>query len=136
MTTLSLKNLLVASKSTEVEFPGKPDFKIQVAFLSRETLQNLRKKATNRTFKNHQQVETVNDELFLELYVKSVIKGWTGLKLAYLAELAPINLGDTDPEQELPYSEEDALMLMKSSVAFDNFISEQVSDLGNFKEIK
>lgn len=136
MTTLSLKSLLVASKSTEVEFPGKPDFKIQVSFLSRETLQSLRKKATNKTYKNHQLVETVDDELFLNLYVNSVIKGWSGLKLSYLSELAPISLEDLDPQSELPYSEENALMLMKASTAFDNFISEQVSDLGNFKETK
>jgi hypothetical protein len=134
--SISLKTLLVPSKSLEVEYPGMPDFKIQVAFLSRETLQNIRKKSTKTTFKNRQPVEELNDELFLELYVKSAIKGWSGLKLKYLEQLAPVDLTGQDAEAELEYSEENALYLMKNSTNFDSFVSEQVTDLGNFSASK
>lgn len=136
MTTISLKTLLVPSKSLEVEYPGMPEFKIQVAFLSRETLQSIRKKSTKTTFKNRQPVEELNDELFLELYVKSAIKGWTGLKLKYLEQLAPVDLTDQDLDAELEYSEENALYLMKNSTNFDSFVSEQVTDLANFQTSK
>jgi hypothetical protein len=129
---LSLKSMLVPSKEVTVEYPGMPGFNIQVSFLSRETLQNIRKKATKTTFKNRQPVEELNDDLFLELYVKGSIKGWTGLKMRYLEQLAPVDVSDQDPESELEYTEENALYLMKSSVNFDSFISEQVTDLGNF----
>ena len=132
MSNISLKTLLVPSKALEVEYPGMPDFKIQVAFLSRETLQQIRKKATKTSFKNRQPVEDLNDELFLELYVKASIKGWSGLKLSYLEQLAPVDLSGQDPDAELDYSEENALYLMKNSTNFDTFISEQVTDLGNF----
>jgi hypothetical protein len=134
--SISLKTLLVPSKSLEVEYPGMPDFKIQVAFLSRETLQSIRKKSTKTTFKNRQPVEELNDELFLELYVKSAIKGWSGLKLKYLEQLAPVDLTGQDLEAELEYSEENALYLMKNSTNFDSFVSEQVTDLGNFSASK
>lgn len=134
--SISLKNLLVPSKSLEVEYPGMPDFKVQVAFLSRETLQSIRKKSTKTSFKNRQPVEELNDELFLELYVKSALKGWSGLKLKYLEQLAPVDLTGQDPETELEYSEENALYLMKNSANFDSFISEQVTDLGNFSANK
>ncbi len=134
--SISLKTLLVPSKSLEVEYPGMPDFKIQIAFLSRETLQNIRKKSTKTTFKNRQPVEELNDELFLELYVKSAIKGWSGLKLKYLEQLAPVDLTGQDSEAELEYSEENALYLMKNSTNFDSFVSEQVTDLGNFSASK
>jgi hypothetical protein len=134
--SISLKTLLVPSKSLEVEYPGMPDFKIQVAFLSRETLQSIRKKSTKTTFKNRQPVEELNDELFLELYVKSAIKGWNGLKLKYLEQLAPVDLTGQDSEAELEYSEENALYLMKNSTNFDSFVSEQVTDLGNFSASK
>jgi hypothetical protein len=134
--SISLKTLLVPSKSLEVEYPGMPDFKIQVAFLSRETLQSIRKKSTKTTFKNRQPVEELNDELFLELYVKSAIKGWSGLKLKYLEQLAPVDLTGQDSEAELEYSEENALYLMKNSTNFDSFVSEQVTDLGNFSASK
>ena len=136
MTTLSLKNLLVPSKSLEVEYPGMPEFKVQVAFLSRETLQQIRKKATKTSFKNRQPVEELNDEIFLELYVKAAVKGWKGLKLKYLEQLAPVDLAGQDLEAELEYSEENALYLMKNSTNFDSFISEQVTDLGNFSTNK
>lgn len=134
--SISLKNLLVPSKALEVEYPGMPEFKIQVAFLSRETLQTIRKKSTKTSFKNRQPVEELNDELFLELYVKNAVKGWTGLKLKYLEQLAPVDLTGQDQDAELEYSEENALYLMKNSSNFDSFISEQVTDLGNFSASK
>lgn len=131
---LSLKSLLVPSKEVSVDYPGMPGFTIQISFLSRETLQTIRKKATKTTFKNRQPVEELNDDLFLELYVKGSVKGWTGLKMSYLEQLAPVDVSDQDPNSELEYSEENALYLMKSSVNFDAFISEQVTDLGNFSK--
>jgi hypothetical protein len=136
MSNLSLKSMLVPSKEITVEYPGMPGFEVQVSFLSRETLQNIRKKATKTTFKNRQPVEELNDDLFLELYVKGSIKGWSGLKLNYLEQLAPVDVSDQDPEAELQYTEENALYLMKSSTNFDSFISEQVTDLGNFSKNK
>jgi hypothetical protein len=134
--SISLKNLLVPSKSLEVEYPGMPEFKIQIAFLSRETLQAIRKKSTKTSFKNRQPVEELNDELFLELYVKNAVKGWSGLKLKYLEQLAPVDLTGQDADAELEYSEENALYLMKNSSNFDSFVSEQVTDLGNFSASK
>jgi len=136
MSTFSLKKLLVPSKPLEVEYPGMPDFKIQLSFLSRETLQSIRKKATKTTFKNRQPVDELNDDLFLELYVKASIKGWSGLKLKYVEQLAPIDTTGQDLEAELEYNEENALQLMKNSSNFDAFISEQVTDLGNFSTNK
>jgi hypothetical protein len=136
MSTFSLKTLLVPSKPLEVEYPGMPDFKIQIAFLSRETLQTIRKNSTRTVFKNRQPVEEMNDDLFLELYVKASVKGWTGLKLKYLEQLAPVDLSGQDADAELEYNEENALQLMKSSTNFDAFISEQVTDLGNFSTSK
>ena len=132
MSSLSLKSLLVPSKAVEVEYPGMPGFKVNIAFLSRETLLNIRKKSTKTTFKNRQAVDEFNEDLFLQLYVENAVKGWTGLKLTYLEQLAPVDLSGQDMDAELEYSSENALYLMKNSSNFDGFISEQVSDLGNF----
>ena len=133
MSNLSLKTLLVPSKTVEVEYPGLPGFKVKVSFLSRETLVSIRKKATKTAFKNRQPVEELNDEIFLQLYVKESVKGWSGLKLSYLEQLAPVDLTGQDMEAELDFSEENALFLMKNSSNFDAFISETVTDLGNFQ---
>lgn len=130
--TLSLKSLLVPSKSVEVEFPGFEGFKIKLNFLSRETLVNIRKKSTKTTFKNRQPIEELDDKLFLKLYVAAAIKGWSGFKYKYLNELAPTDILEADLDKEVPYSEENALVLMESSSNFDGFISETVSDLSSF----
>jgi len=134
ISTLSLKSLLVPSKSIEMDFPGFNGFKVNLSFLSRETLVSIRKKATKITFKNRQPTEELNDDLFLELYVQATIKGWSGFKLAYLEQLAPVDLTKQDLESELEFSEENALFLMKSSSNFDSWVSEQVTDLGNFQK--
>ncbi len=133
--SLSLKTLLVPSKSVEVEYPGMPGFVISLAFLSRETLLNIRKKSTKTSFKNRQPQEDFNEELFLQLYVEASIKGWKGFKLSYLEQLAPVDLTGQDINAELEYTAENALFLMKNSSNFDAFVSEQVSDLGNFSKI-
>lgn len=134
--TLSLKSLLVPSKTVEVEFPGFSGFKINVAFLSRETLINIRKKSTKVSFNNKSRtaVDELDDKLFLQLYVQASVKGWSGLKLSYLEQLAPVDVGSENLDNELPFSEENALMLMQSSANFDAFISETVTDLGNFSK--
>lgn len=132
--SLSLKSLLVPSKTVEAEFPGFPGFQVQLSFLSRETLVSIRKKATKTSFKNRQATEELNDELFLQLYVQACIKGWSGFKLSYLEQLAPVDLSaQKDMDAELEYSEDNALFLMKSSANFDSWVSEQVTDLGNFQ---
>lgn len=130
---ISLKTLLVPSKEVEVDYPGLPGFKVKLSFLSRETLLNIRKKATKTTFKNRQTSEELNDELFLQLYAQNAIKGWKGLKMSDLETLVPVDISGQDPEDELEYTEENALFLMKNSSNFDAFVSETVTDLGNFQ---
>ncbi len=134
MANISLKTLLVPSKTVEVEYPGMPGFLVSLCFLSRETLINIRKKSTKTTFKNRQAAEEFNEDLFLQLYVDSAVKGWSGLKLSYLEQLAPVDLSGQDMDAELDFSPENALYLMKNSGNFDGFVSEQVSDLGNFSK--
>lgn len=134
VSSLSLKSLLVPSKSVEVEFPGFVGFKISLSFLSREVLVGIRKKATKIVFKNRQPVEELNDDLFLQLYVAACIKGWSGLKLSYLEQMAPVDLSGQDMDAELEFNDENALFLMKSSSNFDSWVSEQVTELGNFQK--
>jgi hypothetical protein len=134
MSALNLSTLLVSSKESTVDYPGYTGFTVNLCFLSREELVKIRKKATKITWKNRQQSEELNEDLFLSLYVQSTIKGWKGLKLSYLQKLAPVDLsGQKDLNAELDYSEENALYLMKSSTEFDSFVSEQVADLANFQ---
>lgn len=135
--SLSLKGLLVPSKEVEVEYPGMPGFMISLSYLSRETLVNLRKKATTTKFSRAREVsESFDDELFLQMFVQKTVKGWKGFKLQYLAQLAPVDLGDNDLTAELEYTEENALFLMKNSTDFDSYVNSIITDLGNFQRNK
>lgn len=131
---LSLKSILVSTKEVEVEYPGMEGFVLNLSFLSREELGKIRKKATKTEFKNRQPVETLNDELFLQLYVDSCIKGWKGLKFEFLEQLAPVDVSGQKPDDFLGYSRENALYLMKASANFDTFVSETVTELANFQK--
>ena len=88
--------------------------------------------STKNSFKGKTVQDDFNEELFLELYVDAAIRGWKGLRFSYVNLLVPVDVSKFDPLDELAYSKENALMLMKNSSQFDNFISEQVNDLANF----
>ena len=130
----SLQSLLTPSKEVEVDFPGFDGFKVNIAFLSREELIKLRKNCVTTKFdkKSRLPVEEMNEDLFLKNYVASVVKGWSGLKFKYLQDLILVNTDGINLEDELEYSEENALTLMKNSGEFDALVTDVTSDLSNF----
>jgi len=130
----SLESLMTPSKTTEVDFPGYKDFKLKLTFLGRDELLKLRKKASTTKFdrKTRQPVEEIDDDLFLQLYVAAVVKGWSGFKYKYLGDFLLVELDGVDGEDVMDYSEDNAFTLMKNSPDFDNFVAETVGDLQNF----
>ncbi len=131
----SIKSLLVPTKTTTVDFPGYAGFKVKLNFLTRDALANIRKKATVTNFnpKIRGLTESLNDELFLELYTKATVKGWEGFTYKILSELALVELPeDFDVDKEVEFSEENAIHLMKSSPAFEGFVTDTVTDLAVF----
>jgi hypothetical protein len=135
--SLSLKSVVVPSKEVTLEYPGLAGFKITLAFLSRETLVGLRKKATVSKFTKGRQIEeSLDEELFLQLFANATIKGWSGFKLSYVEQLMPVDLGEMDREKELEFTQENALSVMKNSPEFDSYINSVITDLGNFQTSK
>jgi len=135
--SISLQSLLTPSKTVEVDYPGMDGFVIKLNFLSREELLKLRKSCTTTKFNrgSRQPVEELNDDLFLKNYVASVVKGWKGLKYSYLNELTLVDLTSVkDTEAELEFNDDNALVLMKNSPEFDQFVTEVVGDLSNFSK--
>lgn len=125
---------MTPSKSVDVDVPGMDGFTVQISFLSREELLKLRKSCITTKFdrKTRQPVEELDDERFIKNYVTSVVKGWKGLKFKYLSELMLIDTTDLDLEDELEYSADNALALMKNSAEFDALVTDVTSDLANF----
>ena len=132
---MDLKSLLVDSKTTWVEFPGLDGFEVELANLSRKELLNLRKQCTESKFNRKARIfeETLNDEKFVAEFSKATVKGWKGLKLAYLEDLILVDISKQNPDDLMPYSEENAQILVENSSEFDNWLNEVVFDLENFR---
>ena len=132
---MELKSLLVDSKTTWVEFPGLDGFEVELANLSRKELLNLRKQCTESKFNRKARIfeETLNDEKFVSEFSKATVKGWKGLKLAYLEDLILVDISKQNPDDLMPYSEENAQILVENSSEFDNWLNEVVFDLENFR---
>jgi len=138
MSEISLKTLMKPSMTVSIDFPGMLGFSVELCYLAREELLALRKKCLNKKFNRstHQAEEVLDDDKFLTEYCKAVIKGWSGLKLSYLEELLLVDTDGLDPDSELPYSQEEAEILMKNSNAFDTWVTETLGDLENFTKSK
>ena len=127
---VSLASLLTPSKTVSVEYPSKPGFSVELTKLrNRCVSQKLNRKT--RAFE-----ETLDEEKFLVEYCKAVIKGWTGLKYSYLEELLLVDISKLNPDDELPYNQDNAETLMKNASDFDTWLTETVSELENFTKVK
>ena len=101
---------MTPSKTVSIEFPGMEGFEVDLCYLAREELLKLRKKCVTTKFnrRTHQPEETLDEDKFLVQYTEAVIKGWKGLKVSYLEELLLVDAEGTDPNDELPFSNEEA----------------------------
>lgn len=136
--TVSLASLMTPSKTVTLEFPGYTDMTVDVCYLAREELLKLRKKCVSTKFnrKTRQPEENLDEDKFLTEYCNAVIKGWKGLKFRYLEELLLVDISELDPNDTLPFTQENAELLMKNSNDFDTWITEVVGDLENFTSNK
>ena len=132
---MELKSLLVDSKTTWVDFPGSEGFEVELANLSRKELQNLRKNCIQNKFnrKTRMYEESLDDEKFVKEFTLKTVKGWKGLKLKYLEDLLLVDYPKKDADDELEYTEDNALTLVENSTEFDNWLNEVVFDFDNFR---
>jgi len=132
---MDLKSLLVDSKTTWAEFPGLSGFEVELANLSRKELTKIRKKCTTNKFNRKTRAfeESLDDEKFVKEFTEATVKGWRGLKLAYLEDLILVDLKGQDANTEMDFSLENAHVLVENSSEFDNWLNEVVFDLENFR---
>lgn len=132
---MNLSELMVDTKSAWVEHPAYEGLEIELVNLSRPELTALRKRCITTKFdKNTRKpVEELNEEKFIAEFTKATIKNWKGFKLKYLEDLMLVDLSSVDSEKELPYSQEDAKLLVTNSGEFDTWVNDTVFDLDNFR---
>jgi len=131
---VSLASLLTTRKTVSLDFPDMEGFIIEITYLAREELLKLRNRCVKQKFNKKTRAfeETLDEDIFLVEYVKAVIKGWTGFKFDYLRQLVLIDLKDLDLKDELPFTIENAEILMKNSPDFDTWVTEATGELENF----
>ena len=135
---VSLASLMTPSKTVSIEFPRFKGVSIDLCYLAREELVKLRKRcmSTKWNKKTHQPIEEMDDDKFIVEYCKAVIKGWKGLKFSYLEELLLVDISNLNPDDCLPYTQDNAELLMKNATDFDTWVTETVGDLENFTGYK
>ena len=74
-------------------------------------------------------------EKFVEYFTGSTIKNWKGLTLEHLETLILIDTADKNLSDELPYSKDNAEILVSQSTEFDAWLNEVVFDLDNFRTV-
>ena len=140
MSDVSLKTLLIPEKTVSIAYDKErfPKFEVKLSHAPREQLSNMRKRCitTKLDPKTKQPSEDLDEDLFLNLFCDRCIKGWSGLKYKYLEELLLVDVSDQDPEDELPFNEENVEVLMKNSPEFDTWVMTEVGYLGNFSTSK
>ena len=132
---MELKSLLVDTKTAWVDFPGLEGFEVELANLSRKEMVNLRKRCTTNKFDRKTRMfnEELDEAKFIKEFSTATVKGWIGLKLKYLEELILVDLAGQDTEKEMPYTQDNAEVLVENSTEFDNWLNEVVFDLENFR---
>ena len=130
--------MLVQDTSTWVEFPDIPGFEVNLRFITREELLKIR--TASLTFKfnkrTRQREEEVDSAKFLENYAERAIADWKGLKIKHLPSLMPVDISGFKPDEEVEFSTEEAVEMLKNSPIFDQFVTDPLNDFEQFSRKK
>jgi hypothetical protein len=129
-----ISKLIAKETVIDVEFPDIEGFVVKLVYLGRDDLLKIRNSSLIYKFnkRTRQREETVDNDKFVEDYARRAIKGWTGLKVKHLPKLLPVDISAMKPDDDISYTEEDALDLLKSSTVFDQFVTDALNDYENF----
>ncbi len=75
----------------------------------------------------------MDDDKFLKEFTGATVKSWRGLKIKYLEDLVLVDISKQNPNNEMDYTEENAIILVENSNEFDNWLNEVVFDLEHFR---
>ena len=80
--------------------------------------------------------EEIDNDKFLAAYCEKAIKGWKGLKVKHLPLLLPVDISGDNGEEEILYSQEEALSLITNSTVFDQFVTDTMNEFEQFSITK
>jgi hypothetical protein len=86
--------------------------------------------------RTRQREEELDSAKFIENYADAAIENWRGLKIKHLPMLLPVDISSMNGEEEVEFTKEDAVELIKNSSVFDNFVTDSLSDFEQFSKQK
>ena len=133
-----IASLMATETVVDVEFPDVEEFVISLVYLNREDLMKIRNASLTFKFnkRTRQREEEIDNDKFLAAYCERAIKGWKGLKVKHLPLLLPVDISGDDGEEEIPYSQEEALSLITNSTVFDQFVTDTMNEFEQFSITK
>lgn len=131
---INLKDVLQESKTAKIEYPGAKGFYITVGLITRQMANKIRKDCTvTRMSERYSSMEeTLDENKFAAKFTDAAIKGWEGLNGKIIKELLPVS-DEVKDDDEIPYTQENAEMLIKNSTAFENWVNEVSFKLKYFR---
>ena len=131
-------NFISKETTSWIEFPDIDGFEVHLRFLTREDLMKIRNQSLTFKFnkRTRQREEEIDNDKFLEHYAGKAIMGWKGLKIKHLPVLLPVDISGANGDEEVEYSEDEAMELLKSSTIFDQFITDAMNDFEQFSKKK
>ena len=122
--------------SAKIEYTD--GFKVEMRFITRSAFTALAEKNRRMEWdsESHKRVETVDSEKVNREFVKKYVIGWEGLTPEKLVEMVPID-PDTDFSEieEIPFSFDNAFLLMTENADFEAFVVNNAVDVGNFQSV-
>ena len=133
-----IKKMMAEQSSVWVDYPDIEGFSVNLKYLTREDLMKIRNASLTYKFnkRTRQREEEVDNDRFLENYAEKAIIGWKGLKVKHMPALMPVDISGMDVDDDIEYSNEDAIELLKNSTVFDQFITDAMNDFEQFSKKK
>jgi len=132
----NLDELMVNIDSVWVPFEGQSPFEVQLSYIPRTEMTKLVESCqeTKMSRSTRQMEKTLNSEKFLSKFVDRAIVSWKGLELQVLENFIPIRYEEGKEKEELKFSRENAIKLLKESQLFDDWVNEKISDIDTFRQ--
>tara|TARA_Y100001963_G_C6724452_1_gene420731 strand:+ start:562 stop:969 length:408 start_codon:yes stop_codon:yes gene_type:complete len=132
---INLKDIAQETRTAVIQFPGMEEFEVTVGLVTRQMSTKIAKESRESRFSETSGMpeERINEDKFVSKFVDVAIKGWDGFKGEYLKQLMPVDESKINDDDLVPFSHDNAVMLMKSSQQFDAWVNEVVFKLKNFR---
>jgi hypothetical protein len=112
-------------------FEFRDGIEVALRYVSEHRFGQLGEKATISKWKDHQIVKDRDEDKYYEMCAAEMIADWRGLNGAALKTLVDLEEYPAD-DAEVPYSADDAFVLLRHSAEFDVFVTRNCKALERF----